>query len=169
MVLDLLLVPSEVVAREAYARLSTPLLWLFLQAIPGQGEEWALNLLDHLTRQCGQRMPELWKVRMNPDEAPALTGWLESGDAVLGDLLRDPQDREQRLPVTPLLLLHDEQVTLCPRAGAHLAAGDEVLFVGRGEGRRAMETTMTSQAGAAYVVSGSQVAAGWLWRQFTGS
>jgi hypothetical protein len=44
-----------------------------------------------------------------------------------------------------------------------------VLFVGLGAGRRAMETTMTSQAGAAYAVSGSQVAASWIWRQFTGS
>jgi voltage-gated potassium channel len=112
--LDLLLVPSEVVAREAYARLSTPLLWRFLQAIPAQGEEWALDLIDHLVGQCGQRMPELWKVRLNPDEAPALTGWLESGEAALGDLLRDPQDRDRRLSVTPLLHLHDEQATLCP-------------------------------------------------------
>jgi hypothetical protein len=32
-----------------------------------------------------------------------------------------------------------------------------------------MEITMTSEAGAAYVVSGSQVAAGWVWRQFTRS
>ncbi len=34
MEINILLVPSEVVAREAYARLSTPLLWRFLQAIP---------------------------------------------------------------------------------------------------------------------------------------
>jgi voltage-gated potassium channel len=169
MELDLLLVPSEVVAREAYARLSTPLLWRFLQEIPDQGEPWAVDLLDHLTGQCGQRMPELWKVRMNPDEAPALTGWLESGAATLGDLLRDPQDRDQRLPVTPLLLLHDDRAQLCPRDSAGLVPHDEVLFVGRGSGRRAMETTMTSEAGGAYVVSGSQVPAGWVWRQFTRS
>ncbi|HST82164.1 MAG TPA: potassium channel family protein [Kineosporiaceae bacterium] len=169
MALDLLLVPSEVVAREAYARLSTPLFWRFLQEIPGQSEEWALDLLDHLTRQCGQRMPELWKVRMNPEEAPALTDWLESGEAALGDLLRDPQDRDQRLPVTPLLQLHDDRTTLCPRVEAPLSLNDEVLFVGTGAGRRAMETTMTSRAGAAYAVSGSQVAASWVWRKFASS
>jgi voltage-gated potassium channel len=169
MTLDILLVPSQVVAREAYARLSTPLFWRFLQEIPGQGEEWAIDLLDHLTSQCGQRMPELWKVRMNPTEAPALTQWLESGEATLGDLLRDPQDRDRRLPVTPLLLLHDEQLTLCPQGELPLAPHDEVLVVGPGTGRRAMEITMTSEAGAAYVVSGSQVAAGWVWRQFTRS
>lgn len=169
MKLDILLVPSEVVAREAYARLSTPLLWRFLQQIPGQGEVWALDLLEHLTRQCGQRMPDLWKLRMNPNEAPALTRWLESGDATMGDLLRDPQDRDQRLPVTPLMLLHGDGTTLCPRGDVPLAAGDEVLFVGRASARRAMEITMTSEAGSAYVVSGTRMPAGWVWRQLTRS
>ncbi len=114
-------------------------------------------------------MPDLWKVRMNPTEAPALTRWLGSGDAALGDLLRDPQDRDQKLKVTPLLLLHDDEVQLCPRSDAQLAPNDEVLFVGRGSARRAMETTMTSEAGAAYAVSGEHLAAGWVWRKFSRS
>jgi voltage-gated potassium channel len=169
MEIDILLVPSEVVAREAYARLSTPLLWRFLQEIPTQGEEWALDLLDHLTAQCGKRMPDLWKVRMNPAEAPALTHWLESGEATLGDLTRDPQDRDQWLPATPLLLLREGTATLCPARNVQLAAADEVLFAGRAAARRAMETTMTSEAGAAYVVAGRHLPAGWVWRRLTRS
>jgi voltage-gated potassium channel len=165
--LDLLLVPSEVVAREAYARLSTPLLWRFLQEIPGQGENWALELLDHLTAQCGPQMPELWKVRLNAAEAPALPRWLEAGEVALADLTRDPQDRDQQLPVTPLLLLHDDTATLRPHGDVRLAVDDEVLFVGRASARRAMETTMTSEAGGAYVVSGVHLPAGWIWRRLT--
>jgi voltage-gated potassium channel len=168
MKIDLLLVPSQVVAREAYARLSTPLLWRFLQEMPAKGEAWALELLEHLTAQCGERMPDLWKVRLNPTDAPALSRWLDSGDLVLGDLTRDPQDRDQRLSATALMLLHDDETTLCPDPELQLAAGDEVLFVGRPSARRAMETTMTSQAGAAYVVVGARVPAGWVWRKVTG-
>ncbi len=167
MELDILLVPSEVVAREAYARLSTPLLWRFLQEVPRQSEEWALDLLDHLTAQCGQRMPELWKIRLNPTEAPALTRWLHSGDVYLNDLSRDPLDRDQRLPATPLMLLRGETTTLCPHGDIQLAAGDEVLFVGLGLARRAMETTMESEAGGAYVVTGTRLPAGWVWRRLT--
>ena len=165
--LDLLLIPSEVVAREAYARLSTPLLWRFLAEMPGQGEDWALDLLDHLTAQCGPRMPDLWKVRLNQAEAPALPTWLDTGEVTLADLSRDPQDRDRQLPVTPLLLLHDDTATLCPRGDARLARDDEVLFVGRASARRAMETTMTSEAGGAYVVSGRHLPAGWIWRRLT--
>jgi len=40
---DSLLVPTEVVAHEVYAQLSTPLLWRFLQEMPAKGDDWAAN------------------------------------------------------------------------------------------------------------------------------
>jgi hypothetical protein len=95
--------------------------------MPAMGEAWALDLLEHLTTQCGQRMPDLWKVRLNPTDAPALTRWLDSGDLVLGDLTRDPQDRDQRLSATPLMLLHGDETTLCPGPDLQLTPADEVL------------------------------------------
>ena len=42
---DPVLVPTELVAHEAYAHLSTPLLWRFLQEMPAQGDAWAADLL----------------------------------------------------------------------------------------------------------------------------
>ncbi len=166
MKIDILLVPSEVVAREAYARLSTPLLWRFLQEMPAQGEEWALNLIDHLTTECGRRMPDLWKVRLNPVEAPALMPLVQAGEVTLGNLLRDPRDREQRLPVSPLLLLHAGESTLRPPDDVVLVADDEVLLVGPGSSRRAMESTMMAESAATYVVSGLHRADSWIWRRF---
>ena len=41
MKVDALLIPAEVVAHEVYAQLSTPLLWRFIQEMPGKGDEWA--------------------------------------------------------------------------------------------------------------------------------
>ena len=41
MELDALLVPTEVIAHEVYAQLTTPLLWRFLREMPAQGDEWA--------------------------------------------------------------------------------------------------------------------------------
>ena len=166
MKIDILLVPSEVVAREAYARLSTPLLWRFLQEMPAQGEEWALTLINHLTTECGMRMPDLWKVRLNSVEAPALMPLVQAGEVTLGDLLRDPREREQRLPVSPLLLLHADESTLRPPDDRVLVVDDEVLLAGPGSSRRAMESTMLAESVATYVVSGLHRADSWIWRRF---
>ncbi len=77
MEVDALLVPTEVVAHEVFAQLSTPLLWRFLQEVPALGDAWAAELLDRMTDRCGQELPPLWKVRLTPQETPALTGWLD--------------------------------------------------------------------------------------------
>ncbi len=53
--IDALLVPTEVVAHEVYAQLSTPLLWRFLQEMPARGDEWAAEVIDRLTGECGRR------------------------------------------------------------------------------------------------------------------
>ena len=89
MTIDSLLVPTEVVAHEVYAQLSTPLLWRFLQEMPAKGDAWADQLLKRISHGCGRYLHELWKIRLNPTEAPALSSWL-AGEARLRDLLRNP-------------------------------------------------------------------------------
>ena len=105
MEIDALLVPTEVVAHEVYAQLSTPLLWRFLREMPAKGDDWAAALVARLTDLCGTHLQALWKVRLTPQEAPALSGWLASGGARLGDLLRNPEDRDEPLHAVPLLVM----------------------------------------------------------------
>ena len=99
---DALLVPTEVVAHEVYAQISTPMLWRFIQEMPAQGDEWAADLIQRLRYNCGRELPALWKVKLDAEQAPALGGWLADGRVALGDLLRSPEDRERRLLVVPL-------------------------------------------------------------------
>ena len=79
MELDALLVPTEVIAHEVYAQLSTPLLWRFVREMPAQGDAWAAALVDRLTGLCGTHLQALWKIRLTRQEAPALAGWLAAG------------------------------------------------------------------------------------------
>ena len=167
MKVESLLVPSEVVAHEVYAQLSTPLLWRFLQEVPAQGDEWAARLIERLTAQCGRHLQALWKVRLTEREAPALGRWLASGDARLGDLLRSPDDRDERLHAVPLLVLRDDDCVLTPGDDFILAPDDEVLLVGWPLARRALETTLVVDATREYVVFGRHVPAGWIWRRLT--
>ena len=164
MKLDLVLVPSEVIAHEVYAQLSTPLLWRFLQELPRLGEESAIRMLQRITDRCGRRLQPLWKIRVTPVEAPALQAWLASGRATLHDLFRDPDDRDRQLEIVPLLLLRDGEVMMGPELDVVLAPGDELLLAGHGTARRRLETTMLLDAAASYVMSGETLHASWIWR-----
>ena len=73
---DALLVPTEVVAHEVYAQISTPMLWRFIQEMPAQGDEWAAELIQRLRHNCGRELPALWKIKLDREQAPALGGWL---------------------------------------------------------------------------------------------
>jgi Trk K+ transport system NAD-binding subunit len=169
MELDALLVPTEEIAHEVYAQLSTPLLWRFLRAMPQLGDAWAADVVDRLTALCGQHLQALWKVRLTEREAPALTAWLASGEARLGDLMRNPEDRDEPLHAVPLLLLRGDDATLAPDPDYVLAPGDELLLAGWPAARRALEVTLVVDAVREYVVTGRRVPSSWLWRKVTGS
>jgi voltage-gated potassium channel len=164
---DALLVPTEVIAHEIYAQLSTPLLWRFVRELPGQDDAWAATLTDRLTDHCGTRLGELWKLRLNRAEAPSLGSWLECGALQLGDLLRSPDDRERRLPAVPLLLVRGEECVLAPGEQFVLRAGDELLLAGRPAARRALEKTLMVDSVPEYLVSGRRVPSSWIWRRIT--
>jgi hypothetical protein len=156
-----------VVAHEVYAQLSTPLLWRFVREMPAKGDQWAADLVDRLTGLCGDELQAMWKVRLNDREAPSLDGWLAAGGARLGDLLRNPEDREERLHAIPLLVLRGDEATLAPDDDFELAADDELLFAGWPAARRALETTLVVDAVRAYVTTGRRVPSSWVWRALT--
>ena len=166
---DWLLVPTEVMAREIYAQLSTPLLWRFLHDMPTSGDEWAAQLVDRLQQLCGRRLGAVWKVTLTSREGPALGSWLRDGDARLGDLLRDPQDRNRQLDAVPLLLMrHTGDSVLTPGDDVTVAPEDQILFAGRRSAQRHLVDTMTNDAVSEYVLRGRSVPSGWLWQRVTG-
>ena len=164
MELDVVLVPTELVAHEAYAHLSTPLLWRFLQEMPGQGDDWAEQLLATMVERCGEHLADLWKVRLTAREAPALQRWLREGAVTVGDLLRSPDDREQQLDALVLLLLRGDRSILTPDADTVLQPDDQLLLAGRPTSRRAMDMTSIVEPVCDYVVTGERQPVGAVWR-----
>jgi voltage-gated potassium channel len=162
---DSLLVLAEVVAQEVYVKLSTPLLWRFLQEVPGQGEEWAADVIERLHRRCGRSLQTLWTVRLERTMSPALGRWLDSGQARLGDLLRDPDDRERPLTAAVLLVKHGDDVILTPTDDHLLTDGDEILLAGDPLARRELDTTLLVDGVLSYVVTGDYVPSSWIWRR----
>jgi voltage-gated potassium channel len=165
MEVDALLVPAEVIAHEIYAQLSTPLLWRFLQEMPAMGDAWAAEVIDRLEGLCGERLQAVWKIRLTPEEAPALTSWLRSGQARLDDLLRNPEERDEPLHAVVLLVVRDGEAIPAPGPDFVLALGDELLLAGWPSARRALETILVVDGVAEYVVTGRRVPSGWIWRR----
>ena len=162
--LDAVLVPTELVAHEAYAHLSTPLLWRFLQEMPAQGDVWASRLLVRMADRCGPHLAALWKVRLTAREAPALQRWLVEGQVTVEDLLRSPDDREQELDAMVLLLLRGDRSILTPDADTVLEPDDQVLIAGRSTSRRALDTTLVVEPVCDYVITGERQPVGTVWR-----
>ncbi len=163
--LDSLLVPTEVVAHEMFAQLSTPMLWRFVQEIPGQGDEWAARLMEQITASCGRRLQELWKERLVPATAPALRRRLLIGDVRLGDVLRDPDGRESPLEIVPLLVQRGTESYVTPDGDFVLRADDELLLTGRPGDRRALENVLFDDAACEYVLYDRHLPSSWFWRQ----
>jgi len=164
---DALLVPTEVVAHEVYAQISTPMLWRFIQEMPARGDQWAADLIQRLRYNCGSELPALWKIKLDREQAPALGGWLAEGRVVLGELLRSPEDRERRLRVVPLLLLRDGEAVLTPDGETVLARDDELLFAGQGSERRELESTLVIDSTGAYVLFDQHIPSSWVWRKLS--
>jgi Trk K+ transport system NAD-binding subunit len=169
MQIDSLLVPTEVIAHEVYAQLATPLLWRFVRELQGQDDAWASGIVDRLLQLCGHRLQTLWKVPLTAAEAPAAQPWLATGRARLGDLLRDPETREDPLHAVALLVLRGDDAVLAPDADFVLQAGDEILLAGKPGARRALSTILFVDAALVYVVSGRRVPEGWIWRKLSRS
>ena len=161
---DAVLVPTDLVAHEAYAHLSTPLLARFLREMPAQGNAWAQSLLDTMVERAGEHLPALWKVRLTSAEAPALQPWLAAG-VRLGDLVRSPEVRDDDLQLVVLLLLRGDDSVLLPDPDTLLARGDQLLLAGRPSARRELDSTLLVGAAAEYVLTGERRPVGLLWRR----
>ena len=135
--------------------------------MPAKGDAWAAELTDRLTRMCGKQLHALWKVRLTPAEGPSLRAWLDSGDARLGQLLRNPENRDEPLHAVVLVVPRDGQVILAPDDDFVLAEGDELLLAGWAAARRALGTILFVDAVREYVVTGRRVPSSWIWRKLS--
>jgi Trk K+ transport system NAD-binding subunit len=164
---DLVLVSAEVVAHEVLARLAHPVLSELLRDVAAQGEPVARPLRDRLVAACGTQVPLLWSARLTGDGAPAVLRHLWSGPVLLGDLLRSPENRETVVACVPLVLVRADTPLMLPDERVELRLGDELLLAGRPLARRTLATTLTDEATAAYVLTGTESATTWIGRALT--
>jgi hypothetical protein len=148
-------------------------MWRFLQEVPRRDDAWAAALVGRLTQVCGEHLQAVWTVRLTATEAPALQTWLAERGARLGDLLRNPDGRDEPLHAVPLLLAraaggdNGADVEVAPDDDVELAPDDELLLVGWPSARHLLDATLQVDATREYVLHGRQVPSSWVWRKLT--
>ncbi|WP_346288320.1 NAD-binding protein [Zoogloea sp.] len=163
---DFTMVPSEIVAHECLAILTTPLLAPFLDTVRKSDEPWADGLLNDLTGRFGWDVPTVWSVTLNLAQAPSVYRILMRGAArpSLDELLRAPVTDRPALACRPLLLVREEQPPrLLPAGHEKLQLGDQILFVGTEQARKELGLTLFNGHTLQYVLTGKDSPGGLVW------
>ncbi len=159
------MVPSRIVAQEAIAILSAPLLARFLERLRNADESWSQSLGERLQALCAPLTPAIWDIRLNISEAPgAYRALMRGRDFRLGEILRDGSERERALPILPLLLERGENIIVLPDEHYKLQAGDQLLFASSLATQRNLTCTLRNENELAYVLDGEE-SSSWLWRK----
>lgn len=162
---DFAMVPSEIVAHECLAILTTPLLAPFLDTVRQADDGWARQLLDELTGLFGWDVPAVWSITLNIAHAPAAYRLLmRHSTLTLGALLRAPVTHRPLLACRPLLLLREgDPPRVLPDSGLHLYLGDQLLFVGTEQARKDLALTLFNGHTLDYVLTGKDSPSGVVW------
>jgi Trk K+ transport system NAD-binding subunit len=161
---DILMHPSLIVASRIRQLLATPLLTDFLHDARFEEDAWACELMDQLIALAQGRVPDVWQVRIDAEDAYALFR-MRNEEALpkVGDLLRDPRDRGCRLPAVALMRRRDSGRTLLPNLDDRLRKGDELLFCGRPSAQSGMRWTLQNSHALTYVLHGESPPRGIVW------
>ena len=166
---DITMVSSEIIANGCLALLHTPLLGRFLETVKQEDDAWADRAIERLEAAVGVEAPDIWRVVMNAADAPACHDALGRADypVTLGDLRRDPSDRDRTLGCLPLLLLRGTSTVILPDPALPLHRDDEVLFAGQPAARRAQRPILLNVNVCDYAVRGIDLPGGWIWQRLT--
>ena len=154
---DFTVLPSRIVAQETIAILTAPLLARFLEHVHKLDETQCRQLVERLQAECGDLTPAVWDIRLDAEEAPAITqALINSRPIQLGEIMRDGADRSCRLPIVPLLVERDADSLLLPNETLVLQAGDRLLFASTLAARRDLELSLNNANELDFVLTGHE-------------
>ena len=152
---DLVLQHSLTTARRILKLLISPLVQELIDWLAEREPARTEALVERLRAAVGNEPPHLWSVRLIPDEAPAVTGYLDrNGTVAVGALCRDPRAFPERFPCEPLAIRRAGQSIMLPAADDPLETGDEILFCGIQWVEHMLQATLHNPYTLRYVVTG---------------
>lgn len=162
---DMTMVSAEIIANEALARISAPLLTRFLRFARTQTEAWADAVDKTLETRVGNEVPLLWELRIDATDTPAWTvNFGNEGQGSLCYFTADPAERARRLACVPLLVVRGRDEHPLPEEDFTLLPGDAVLFAGTASARSRQGLTARNANVLHYVQTGIEAPGGFVWQ-----
>ncbi len=163
---DIIMQPSLVTARNILFRLTAPLLRPFFSFLVRKHRydvRFMAQLLERLRRTFGDATPQLLTLHLKKGKTDALIrAWAEKAEIRLGDILRDPRQREERLAIVPFALRSaDDAILFLPEDEVLLRPGDELLLCGTESALELLDATLNNDYLLFYVVTGRDLPRGW--------
>ena len=163
---NLVMQPSDIIARKIRTLLTSPLLLPFLNKARHQDAEWANITVSRLSGVIGDMRPNIWTINISTQDTRALHKTLQLGRAIrVGNLLQDPRAREQRLKCVALLLKRDSKVLLMPTDDIAIKPGDQLLFCGLPVAERSMKWMVNDLHTLNYVMTYEDEPDSFVWRK----
>ena len=163
---DITIVATEIAANECLTLIRTPRLAGFLSLAKEQDAAWAEQTIQRLQSRVGTQTPEIWSVSISPSGAPALHRAIqyEGCKFSLGDLQRDPANRDDHLDMMALSLTRGGDTVPLPDPAEELQPGDDILYAGTPQARYAQWPVLRNINACYYAVTGADPSRGWIWQ-----
>lgn len=156
---------GSVTARKIFALITTPLLTEFLRQAREEGNDWANQLVSRIGGIVGDEAPHKWGMEITPACAPALYAGIVGGSRpTVGDLCRNPRNRDERLDCMVLFIKRIGAEIVLPGDEMTLEKGDHLLLCGRIDAWNQMEWISKNHNVFDYLCSGEERASGTLWK-----
>ncbi len=165
---DMVMHPSKIIADKIRVLLGTPMLYEFMSLAFYQDNDWACELVSRISGLVGNHVPRIEEVTIDSWHAEAVTNILNSGGQVLlGDLLRDPWDRERNLKCIVLMMETFNDKLLLPDGSVEVSNGDRLLVCTGRVGLTRFYWNLQHENILGYVRTGQVHHHGWLWNLLT--
>ncbi|RMG36291.1 MAG: potassium channel protein [Gammaproteobacteria bacterium] len=157
--------PSAIIAERIRVQLGTPLLATFFEHARQESNAWACELASRISALLGEHVPLVSEIDLDPGSAPAVMHAFGGGERVtVGDIMRDPWDRDRPLRCMVLLIARGERHVLLPEEGFVLARDDRLLVTGHDSAITRLAWNLSHDAALEFVRTGRAIPQGWIWR-----
>ena len=162
---DLVLQSSLTTARRVLKHLISPQVQIFIEYLRERGEDICAQTVERLRDSIGDSPPHLWHLRIDPDNAAAVSEWLRNGNRLrLGELRRDPRRLDDSLPCIPFSIMRGDELIMLPRDDLALAEDDDILFCGTERSETLLAASANNVYTLDYLVSGIDRPRGYVFR-----
>ena len=152
---DMLMNPSDIVAREIRVLLTEPLLDEFLKLSRDRDNDWGTEMASRILGVVDGVVPSVWSVTVDEKQAAGVVACINDGLAIgLRHLNTHPRSRDVCLRCIPLMIKHSDHSVINPDINTPLSIGDQVLFCGDYGLERRMAWSLNDPHGFRYLVTG---------------